>query len=380
MADSHNAPAEAAQKILLLPADAFFVRLIPLVAGEAVAPQVEIALENLSPFPRTQLYYGYLLSSTQTSALIFAAYQKKFSREEVGRWATAEAVLPEFLGLLGETPVEPTIRVWHQPGRSMAAAWNGQNSLPLAVVSSSGDELPTVVQAALVEKLQARTSLGPAALQVYQGAGLLDYDQRKNVIRWALSAETPGAVLRTAWPKAAKETADVRDPSFLQEQRQLRSRDLQLWRGLVFCLAGLAAALVLEIGLVAGRQWLGRAQTQIQRRADAVSQIETAQGLSARIEELTQKQLRPFEMLALINALRPPSIQFHRSITIGVNKLEVEAQTGNAADVSRYEKQLRDSAALTAVVTRDLRSRDGVTTFILTITFKPEALRAVTRS
>ncbi|NBX60230.1 MAG: hypothetical protein EBT62_07165, partial [Opitutaceae bacterium] len=128
MADSNNAPADLAQKILLLPADAFFVRLIPLVAGEAVAPQVEIALENLSPFPRTQLYYGYLLSSTQTSALIFAAYQKKFSREEVGRWGIAEAVVPEFLGLLGEAPVEPTIRVWHQPGRSVAAAWNGQDS------------------------------------------------------------------------------------------------------------------------------------------------------------------------------------------------------------------------------------------------------------
>jgi hypothetical protein len=33
MADSHNAPAEAAQKILLLPADAFFVRLIPLAVS-----------------------------------------------------------------------------------------------------------------------------------------------------------------------------------------------------------------------------------------------------------------------------------------------------------------------------------------------------------
>ena len=45
-----------------------------------------------------------------------------------------------------------------------------------------------------------------------------------------------------------------------------------------------------------------------------------------------------------------------------------------------YRKYGRERAALTAVVTRDLRSRDGVTTFILTITFKPEALRAVTRS
>ncbi|MEI7800096.1 MAG: hypothetical protein WCI28_07890, partial [Opitutaceae bacterium] len=174
MADSNNAPADLAQKILLLPADAFFVRLLPLVAGEEVAAQVEIALENLSPFPRTQLYYGYLMSSAQTSALIFAAYQKKFSREEVDRWVKAEAVLPEFLGLLGEPPVKPTIRVWHQASRSVAAAWNGQDSLPLAVVASlSGDDSPVVVQAALVEKLQARTDLKLADLQVYQGVGLV---------------------------------------------------------------------------------------------------------------------------------------------------------------------------------------------------------------
>ncbi|MEI6106863.1 MAG: hypothetical protein WCR49_07575, partial [Opitutae bacterium] len=180
-------------------------------------------------------------------------------------------------------------------------------------------------------------------------------------------------------PVAVVDAADVRDRDFLAEQRRLRRRDLLLWRGLLGCLIGLAAFLALETGLVAGRQWLARTRTLLQLRAEPVRRIETAQLLSTRIDELTQKQLRPFEMLAIINPLRPASIQFTRAVTLGMAQLEIEAQTGNAADVSQYEAQLRAATEVTGIATRDLRSRNGVTTFILTITFKPEALRPETR-
>jgi hypothetical protein len=84
-------------------------------------------------------------------------------------------------------------------------------------------------------------------------------------------------------------------------------------------------------------------------------------------------------MMAIVNALRPATVQFTRAVSLGMSQLEIEAQTGNAADVSIFETQLRASADLAAISTRDLRSRNGVTTFILTITYKPEALRPEVR-
>jgi hypothetical protein len=376
MAEPSPTSAPTPPEIILLPADAFFVRWLPLVAGADLAPQVEIALENLSPFPAAQLYYGYLVSPARTSALVFAAYQRRFSREEVARWDAAAVVLPEFLGLLGDAPAKPQFRVWHHDGGCVAAAWDGKDSLPLALVAAkAGDTSPAELQAALCTDLRARTGLTNAEVRVYRGSCGVERDARRDQLQFSLKPESGSAALATVLAAAAVETVDVRDRAFLLEQRRLRRRDLLLWRGLLVCLGGIAAALALEAGLVAGQQWLGRARTEMQARTDDVRGIETAQGLSARIEELTQKQLRPFEMLAVVNQLRPASIQFTRSVTVGLNKLEIEAQTLSAADVSQYEKQLRAAAGLTEVVTRDLRSRDGITSFVLTVTFKPEALR-----
>jgi hypothetical protein len=76
-------------------------------------------------------------------------------------------------------------------------------------------------------------------------------------------------------------------------------------------------------------------------------------------------------MLVMINQNRPASIQFIRATTTGLNTLEIEAQTANAADVGQYEAVLRASQQLAGVETRDLRSREGVTSFILTVTFRP---------
>jgi len=108
--------------------------------------------------------------------------------------------------------------------------------------------------------------------------------------------------------------------------------------------------------------------------AEEVRKIETAQTLSVRIEEMAGRQLRPFEMLAVLNDVRPAAIQFMRCSTGGVNTLEIEGQTGNAASVGTYETALRSVAALESVEIRDVRLREGTTNFQLTAVFRPGAL------
>jgi hypothetical protein len=102
-----------------------------------------------------------------------------------------------------------------------------------------------------------------------------------------------------------------------------------------------------------------------------VRKIETAQSLSTRIGEMTQRRLRPFEMLAVLNDARPDSIQFLRCVTSGFNTLEIEGQTGNAGSVGSFESTLRGLPALAGVEIRDVRLREGTTNFQLTAVFAP---------
>jgi hypothetical protein len=358
--------------IILLPSDRFFVRTVPLAAEAAVGPQVELALENLAPFPVGQLYYGYWLSPARDSALVFAAYRKRFTPDETAAWSGAAAVLPAFFALLGAPPASPVIRVWTEAGSLTVAAWNGRQPQPVAVLTrQTAPSADAAQRAAVVAEIRGRTGLADTAVQEFSGTATVSRNRSRETFELKLPGG-PGLSLGAAELR----TADVRDKEFLGGQRATQKRDLLLWRGFLAGAIGLAAMVVLEAGLLAGRLGLQRLKDAVQQQAPLAQKIETAQSLSVRIEEMTQRRLRPFEMLALINQNRPASISFVRTTTTGLYSLEIEAQTANAADVSQYEAVLRAAPELAGIETRDLRSREGQTSFILTVTFKPDALRS----
>ena len=103
-----------------------------------------------------------------------------------------------------------------------------------------------------------------------------------------------------------------------------------------------------------------------------MQKLEIANTLTSRVDDLTHRRLRFFEMLSTINEPRPRSIQFNRTGTNGHHALEIEAQTSSADDVGTYEQALRKIAALEKVEIHDLRAREGVTTFGLSVAFKVE--------
>ena len=357
--------------LVLLPSDRFFVRTIPLAPEAGVAAQVELAVESLAPFPVAQLYFGHWLSPARDSALVFAAYRKRFTSEEISRWDGATAVLPSFLALLEGKPSSPVIRVWSEARTLTAAAWDGAGSLPVAVLAREVTEPAEAGQAdALVAEIRARTGLASAPLEEIFGAAGVSRNQGRDTFELKIAGRTGLIVGR-----GDSATADVRDKEFLGARRASQRRDLLLWRGFLACTIGLAALLVLEGVLLAGGLGLKRLKDAVQLQAPLAQKIETAQSLSVRIEEMTQHRLLPFEMLAVVNQNRPVSINFVRTTSTGLYSLEIEAQTANAADVSQYEAVLRAAPELATIETRDLRSREGVTSFILTVTFKPGSLR-----
>ena len=364
--------APAVAGLRLLPSDRFFIRTIPLAAEAGVAAQVELALENLAPFPLGQLYYGYIQAPAGDQAIIYAAYRKRFIPEETAAWGGAAAVLPGFLALLGGKPETPTIRVWSEALTLTVAAWDGRSPLPVAVMARETTKpAEAAARHALVAEIRERTGLAAATVQEYSGEALISRNRGKETFELKVPAG-PGLSLTDT----ELQPADVRDKDFLGTQRVQQRRDLLLWRGFLACTIGLAVLLLLEGGLLAGNLGLRRLKAAVQQQAPAAQKIETAQALSVRIEEMTQHRLRPLEMLAVINQNRPVSINFVRTTSTGLYSLEVEAQTANAADVSQYEAVLRAAPELAGVETRDLRSREGQTSFVLTVTFKPDSLRS----
>jgi hypothetical protein len=347
----------------------FFVRRVLLAPEGAAAAQVELALEELSPFPAGQLFFGFRTDASRTHALVFAAYRRNFTPEETAAWSGAAAVLPDFAVWLGAGSVPAAgISLREQGGLLEAVAWDGQGTLPAALLVRPGgadgrDELVA----------EARHKAGLAAdapVKIISSAVEAVREKRDVVVRLS----DGGAEAR--FNAAALGEADVRDKSLLAERRLTLRRDALLWRVFAGAMGGLAACAALELGLLAAHGWLRMQQTAIDAQAATVKQIDLAQSLAKRLEEISAQRLLPFEMLAELQEKRPKSVEFIRASTNGLWRMDIEAETTNASDLRDFEAEVRRLASVAHVEVRDPRTREGLTTFLLEITFKPGWFKA----
>ncbi len=362
---------EPSHGIMLIPSDRFFVRRISLSEDSDAESQVEMTLEGSSPFPLEQLHHGFLLSPSRREALVYAAYRKHLPAQLYPGWDSAEAIVPEFIALLGRTSATPLIRCWHREGRVTAVAWDGAGQLPTAILSRDGGDR---ARRHLVEMLQARLRRDDVPVEDLGGKIEIGREARSGL--FSLTVENPGAETRQHLAAPSLQTMDLREKEFMRARRREARRDQALARGFRAVAAAVAAVLVIEVALTAADHGVARAEARVAQNAPAIAKIEASQSLVARAEELAKRRLRPFEMLDLLNQNRPASVLFLRASTPERYALEVEAQTPRADDVSRYEAALGKSAEVTKLDVRDLRSRDGITTFILAVTFRPDAFTA----
>ncbi len=378
------APAAAGASVVLLPDARFFVRAVPVNAAagaEAVSREVELALEVVSPFPVSQLFYGYLWHPESVHALVFAAFRRRFTDDEQAAWVEAERVVPQFVLAASLNPGAGRTVVLGDGASLTAVYWGEPGPVPSRVVTA-----PLAPEANDVERSAVRSALLRAVGSV--GAGVVDLptpvrtpdEGNEQRVLWAAGEYT------LSLPLANGSHLDVRDKGELAARRASQRRARLLWRGF---LAGLGALVLLtlgEVALIGLRAWEAGRLARVEAQQPAVDRIMSQQALATRIEELSTKQLRPFEMISLVTVAgnpgtqKPVSVQFIRTVTNGLYTLEVEAQTKVGGDLALYQAALRQNPAVASVEVAKHDVRDATTTFVLVITFKPEALAIPGRS
>jgi hypothetical protein len=144
------------------------------------------------------------------------------------------------------------------------------------------------------------------------------------------------------------------------------------------CAAAFALLLAGEIALVGiGRPWQKTLATQVAAQQPIVDKISTAQTLATRIEDLSSKRLLPIEMISMMTPLRG-SIMFQKTTTstaMGLYTLKIDAQTPNSGDLDVFRTTLMGLPAVADVRVENPVSRNGVTTFTLVVTFKPDTVK-----
>lgn len=359
-------PKPPASPAVLLGAERFVVARFEPSPGANPREQASLAIEASSPFPPSQLLQGSVRSENGAEGLAYAAHRRAFGGDAAADWPADAPVVPEFLALLGERPAEGGVVVHVDARRALALAWRAGEVLPASMACVATEE----------------GSPSDAATEAADAAGL-PADAVRREVDGALTGwrdelgvglrRGDGPVHRIAPTQV--DDLDVRDPDFLEARQRAARWDGRVWRSAQAGGVLLAAALLAELG-----SWgLGLAAAGTRETTAAaeprVRELQSLHALAAKVEELGRNRPLPFEMLAVANTHRPAGLVFTSATQRAPAILELEARTTSAADVGTLEQALSTDPLLAKVETRDIRGRDGVTTFALTLTFKPEALR-----
>lgn len=363
-------------RVALLPDSAFFTRNVAVTAGATpgeAAGQIELALESLAPFPLSQLYYGWYWRPGAEQALLFAAYRRRFTAEQVAEWDGAELVIPGFAAVLGADVEPATTLLLTSPDSITAIHWAAAGEpagvLTRTIDADATDEDRARLKSELVGSFGgSRHVIEPAAAPAPDPAG------------------SDGAItfrageLMAKLPATASAAADVRDKGELNALRAARRRDIVLWRTGVGLVASLLALGLGELALVGGRVWQRTREARVAVQRPVVEKIESVDNLTNKIEELATKRLRPIEMLLQLvgeNYERQPAdIWFTRvsaDATRGLNTIFIEGRTTNAAQVNAYEATLRKMPTIEKVEAPLQAVRGDQAQFTLTATFRAAA-------
>jgi hypothetical protein len=350
--------------VVFAPGEKFFVRRVPLAPDGDASAQVELALEGFSPFPASQLYYGFRTNPTRTEALVFAAFRKNFPPEETATWADASAVLPTFSVWLGANAVPPAgISLRENDGELEAVSWDGRSELPAAVLvrpqeATDRDEL-------VAEARQKAALRADATLKTFRPAVEIAQENRELILRLGSGG------VEARFDEVGLGHADIRDKEVLKERRLTLRRDTLLWRGFAAVVIGLAACVVLELGLFGANFWLKGRKQEIAAQAPVVQKIEQTQSVAKRLDEISTQRLLPFEMINVLNNKRPAGMEFNSVETKGLWQLVVRGEANSADDTSTFEADARKIPGVEKLEVMEKNSRDRMTIFNYEITFKP---------
>jgi len=366
-----------ARKVVLLADSHFFCRAVPVTENATpaeAAAQVELALEALSPFPPAQMYHGHFWRPGAKHACVYAAYRKRFTNEQIESWADAEAVLPTFAAMLG-APIKhlTTLLLWSEKGLT-AINWNDVNDAPVSVIARELPPEPTETDraalraAVLLESGGPRTVVEPATAPVHDATARGD--------EFVFRCEP----LTVAFTREQLDVLDVRDKEELAARRRSRSRDLLLWRILLGCAAAIALAASLDVALIGGRLWQKGRMMRVELQEPVVAKILMAKNLSTRIDELSTRRMRPFEMISMVAEKKPASVTFVSATVTNLYTLDVEAQAATSTDLDAFRSALNSNPGFASVEFKGNRLQNGLTTFRVVVTFRPEAFQAAPQS
>ncbi len=364
--------------VRFVPAPLLFIHAEPLPEGmqpSELQGFAEVTMETLAPMPLEQLSWGYLNSERATHLLLFAASRDRLESENLLPENSFFHVLPSFFAAAPADASAHWVFIW-EAGHLTALHYDAESAVPTRVeVEPLIEDNPAGAFAARERLLKRLGSAG----RVEAAAGLLTLPDAVRGPRERLSffftqypaPDTEPVRIEGRPPAnpAALWSADLRDNLFRTAEQQ-RRRTLRILNNALKWAAGAALVLfTLQLVWAAGTIWVNAKTASIDKQKTLVTQVLDNQALLKKIDQFSAHQLRPFEMMAAINDLRPRGIVYRSYKATDGDKIVAQCTAPDPSVMNDFFDAIAKSGLADAAPPAPVFSRGGVT-FNLALTFR----------
>lgn len=364
--------------LMLIPGEYFFIEKITGIDDEVAKDLdsfIEIQLEGVSPFSLDQLYWGYLYNKAEQSMLLYAMYIGRLTNEEKDRILSNEIsyVFPSFIAGLGHQYNEPTVN-FIASGTSLSALYWNKNTLPIQIETIAIKESESQTREELLKTLNTKEYKVEAGYwQVDKMEILADRSVRfENRYQGLAEGDTkPNHIFVLHGKDGTTWNADIRSVDITKAKFKEQKTTHVVWLATLGVLAAFGLLIIGEALWLMGKMYLNAKESRFKDQAPKVKLIEAQESLTQKIEQITKKNLTPFQMLALLNNSRPKNVYF-TSVTIGNdNRLVIEGASATVDDLNKYTDDLHKTGIIENFEVSQIASRQGRVTFKMDVKFKP---------
>ena len=342
--------------VALVPDDGFIFKTIEIEKKQSEKKIFDTISSEVAanfPFPIEQLAWGYLpLNTEKTKWLYFSGLRERIEGF-VGEAGDDAHILPcAAVGVFAA-----------QPNETCVLTCGSASSIIVDRKPASCLSAPEVSLSAADPKSTNSSSKSQWVLQSTELNGNGDCI--------CTLVEQGGETKRTVEiPEKVIWEADVREKALVFKLKKQQKTSRLADKGIKWVCAALVVAFIFQISLWAGNFVLSQKQSDFKRQSVVAKRIEGKDFLAKKMRAIVEQEMRPFELLGLLNSFRPEKIYFTSATVDNLHNATVEAVSENAMLVETYAGALRNSGYFTSVKIANVHASDQGTKFQLTCDFK----------
>lgn len=369
------------RETILIPSDCFFVRELTVPEGTLPAEIqsfAQLQVESLAPFPIESLDWGYVTAGS--TVLVYAATMERVKSFALNGLDNIWNAFPAFLPFaIQPAPTEDTVKLAIAANSASALFYKVGQSLPTRILSCrltettslSGEDAILAARAEAVERL----SLGDNP-RLADGVDILDgvNDKSDDSISFTVShvsSDGQKTSVSFALSSDALWNADIRGRLYADEHRVVRRRDSFIWRAFAAACVTTSILLVLTFGLFAVKTTGAIYRAIVRHHSAEVDLLQNKSDFASNLESVTEREMKPFSMLAVANAKRPADLYYEKVSATDWNVLHIEGGANRSDLIQGYIEELGRDPNVRDVRTIRTATTGGNSTFDIEVVFNP---------